>query len=210
MANKKSHILHWTVVTGALALVAAASLWFTQNFRESFSLKEPGYYPKLPDFSCMDQDGKPFGSRELRGKVWAVDFIFTRCSGQCLAMSRNFSQLQKLLNGCEDIQLVSFTIDSENDSAEVLRNYGNGYDADFHRWHFLTGDQESIHHLIIHSFLLPISRTPEERVAIEGGFTHSSRFVLVDRKGNIRGYVEGIDPDSPRQARAALVHLMRE
>jgi protein SCO1/2 len=93
----------------------------------------------------------------------------------------------------EEIRLVSFSVDPEHDTPEVLSEYANRYNADSERWLFLTGTMDAIEKLSVGGFKLaldPTAGTEAEPI------THSSRFVLVDREGRIRGYYGNEDPDA--------------
>jgi protein SCO1/2 len=72
------------------------------------------------------------------------------------------------------------------------------------RWHFLTGDKNTIYHLARNGFKL---------ATLEGGATgpiHSTRIVLVDRSGVIRGYYDATDADAVTRLLADTTHLLRE
>jgi protein SCO1/2 len=146
-------------------------------------------YSVVPEFSLTERSNRPVARQDLVGHVWVADFIFTHCSGICPAMSSNMEKLQNKLP--KEIRLVSFSVDPQNDTPEVLSEYANRYNADPERWLFLTGEQEAIQKLSIGGFKLaldPSSGTEAEPI------THSSRFVLVDREGHIRGYYGTEDP----------------
>jgi protein SCO1 len=101
---------------------------------------------KAPDFILLDQDGKPFASKSLRGKVVALDFIFTTCIDVCPLFTANFAQLQKTLKSRQraDFFIVSITTDPEVDSPKVLKSYAQRYRADFATWAFLTGTEAEL------------------------------------------------------------------
>jgi len=136
----------------------------------------------LPDLGKVDAfrltaaDGQPFDSATLDGNIWVADFIFTNCPGPCPRMSQLMSRLQQL---SPDAKLVSITVDPQRDTPEVLAKYAKQYQAVEGRWHFLTGDIKDIHNL---------SRDVFKLGDVDGSLNHSTRFVLVDRKGHIRGY----------------------
>lgn len=140
-------------------------------------------YGPAPEFTLTERSNRKVTRQDLAGKVWVADFIFTKCAGACPVMSSHMRKLQDKL--FEDIRLVSFSVDPYNDTPEVLTEYANRYGADPDRWLFLTGDPETVQKLSVGGFKLaldPTSGTEKEPI------THSSRFVLVDREGNIRGY----------------------
>lgn len=147
-------------------------------------------YSAVPDFNLTERSGRQFTRQDLDGQVWVADFIFTRCAGICPVMSANMRKLQDKLP--KEIRLISFSVDPYNDTPEVLREYANRYGADPERWLFLTGDPKTIQDLSVGGFKLaldPTGGTEAEPI------THSSRFVLVDQAGHIRGYYGTEDAD---------------
>jgi len=149
----------------------------------------------LPDFSltAVTVDGtSPFDLRALRGRAWIADFVFTRCSGPCPMLTANMAGLQKKLPA--KIGLLSFTVDPDHDSPEVLTLYARKFNADPQRWFFLTGEKTEVIRLVRDGFLLPVAESaaaaPGEKVA------HSTKFVLIDSEGRLRGWYDGEDPAS--------------
>ncbi len=134
---------------------------------------------EIPDFELTAETGAAFQGKSLKGSVWVADFIFTTCQGPCPRMSGLMRVIQRETQGLEGVKLVSFTVDPEHDTPEVLAAYGKRYQAEPERWHFLTGPRETIHGLSRQAFKLG---------DVDGSMNHSTRFVLVDRKGRIRGY----------------------
>ena len=156
----------------------------------------PNYYP-LPDFSLTDQTGKPVTLHDLAGKVWVADFIFTNCGGTCPLMTEKMRKLQEALP--QNIHLVSFTVDPTRDTPRVLAAYAEEHSADRNRWLFLTGDKEALYNICMKGFKLPLDAeggTPAEPIA------HSTRFVLVDKQGEIRGYYSGTEEEELKRLAA--------
>jgi len=135
-----------------------------------------------PDFSFTAQDGRTFGLKDLHDKVWIATFIFTRCAGPCPVISRHMAELNRVLADKADVRLVSFTVDPEHDTPEVLSGYGEALGADPTRWVFLTGQQKELEHVIVKGMLQPLGKDRE------GVPMHSTQFVVVDREGYIRHY----------------------
>src|SRR5215467_5439586 len=145
------------------------------------------FYP-VPDFSLTDQADKTVTLHELKGRVWVADFIFTNCGGTCPVMTEKMRKLQETLPA--SVRLVSFTVDPARDTTKVLAAYAAEHGANRDRWLFLTGDKQAIYDICIKGFKLPLeddAGTPLEPI------THSTRFVLVDRQGQIRGYYSGTE-----------------
>ena len=140
----------------------------------------PVYYD-APAFALTDQDGKPFGRDDLRGKVWVADFIFTTCPGACPKMTMKMSGLQKAVPA-RDVHFVSFTVDPDRDTPEVLKRYGQGFDADPNRWHFLTGEKSK---LFDTAAGLKLTAAPAGQFGPE--IVHAEKFLLIDGSGRVRG-----------------------
>ena len=153
----------------------------------------------------MNQDAQPFGSAQLRGKIWIADFIFTSCPGPCPIISTRMSELQKPLEKT-DVHLVSFTVDPEKDTPEVLREYAGKLQAQPARWDFLTGPRARIYSLSHDGFKLGVAEDDDGT----GTPVHSTRAVLVDRRGAIRGYYDLLEADAVTKLLADTNHLLRE
>lgn len=130
---------------------------------------------EVPVFRLTDQNGNPFDRSALDGRVWVADFIYTTCPGPCPLMSSKMRKLQSRSHAA----LVSFTVDPRHDTPPVLAAYARVYGAEPGRWHFLTGDPAELNALGLKGFKLN---------SVDGNLQHSTRFVLVDRHGRIRGY----------------------
>ncbi|MDQ6861136.1 MAG: SCO family protein [Verrucomicrobiota bacterium] len=162
-------------------------------------------YGSVPEFRLTNQNGQPFGSAELKGKIWIADFIFTSCPGPCPIISSRMAETQKPLEK-SDVHLVSFTVDPATDTPEVLRDYAARLHAREGRWDFLTGPQDAIYNLSLNGFKLGVAASGDE----PGVPVHSTRVVLVDRFSKIRGYYDITAPDGVTKLLADTSHLLRE
>ena len=102
---------------------------------------------KMPPFTLIDQEGNPFNAdNRLRGKIVAINFIYTTCSDVCPLFTVEFARLQQALRRQTQLNpfLVSITTDPEIDSPKVLKAYARRFGADFHNWAFLTGDESHL------------------------------------------------------------------
>src|SRR5437868_9140018 len=196
----------WKVTLILIPVVTLALLlWMRQLEVNALRQRTVASYGTVPSFQLTNHNGQPFGSPQLAGKIWIADFIYTTCPGPCPLISTRMSELQKPLEKT-DVHLVSFTVDPEKDTPEVLRGYAEKLHAQSGRWDFLTGAQSAIYHLSRDGFKLALSDGNEET----GISVHSTRMVLVDRHGEIRGYYEATEADAVTKLLADTSHLLRE
>jgi cytochrome oxidase Cu insertion factor (SCO1/SenC/PrrC family) len=147
-------------------------------------------YGTVPEFTLTESSGRTVRLQDLQGKVWIADFIFTSCAGSCPAMTGQMRRLQDTLP--LEIALVSFSVDPKRDTPDVLARYAKEFHADPQRWMFLTGDRETLYNVSVTGFKLSLD---ESQGTEQEPITHSSRFVLVDRNFQIRGYYSGTEAD---------------
>ncbi len=196
----------WKVILILIPFVTLGLLlWLRQVEVNALRQRAVPSYGMVPPFQLVNQNGQPFGSAQLNGKIWIADFIFTSCRGPCPLISTRMSELQKPLEKT-DVHLVSFSVDPETDTPEVLRGYAEKLHAEPKRWDFLTGPKPTIYKLSHDGFKLAISDGSDA----EGIPVHSTRMVLVDRQGQIRGYYEGTEADAMTKLLADTNHLLRE
>jgi len=138
-------------------------------------------YGRVPAFVLTSQTGAAFDSKTLDGKVWVADFFFTTCMGPCPRMSALMHSVQKRIADLPDVRLISFTVDPQHDTPPVLAAYAQRFRADPSRWYLLTGSPATLNTLDHDAFKMG---------NVDGTFTHSTLFALVDRQGVIRGYYD--------------------
>lgn len=133
-------------------------------------------YGKAPVFQLTDQLGNQFDSTSLIGHPWVLSFLFTRCPDQCPLM---VTKLKKLSGRASDLKFVSITADPEFDTPEVLEEYvSRGIGPE--NWSFLTGEKESLKQIAL-DFMTAAPDNPG---------LHSTRFILIDASGRIRGFYD--------------------
>lgn len=146
-------------------------------------------------FEAINQDEETITRDDLLGQWWVADFIFTNCETVCIPMTSHMKKLQDGLKeeGLEEVQLVSFSIDPERDTPEVLKEYGNEYEVDFSNWHFLTGyDFEYIKNYSISSFKNLVQEPPEG----DDQIIHGTAFYLVNPEGEVVKHYSGTQPEA--------------
>jgi len=143
-------------------------------------------YGVVSPFALTAQTGQPFdGAKELRGRIWVADFIYTTCPGPCPRMTSQLRRVQQAVD--QSVKLVSFTVDPSHDTPEVLAAYANLHHASPENWYFLTGPVPTLQLLDKDVFKLG---------DIDSTLEHSTRFVLIDRSMQIRGYYDSSEPDA--------------
>ncbi|MEI3607431.1 SCO family protein [Pseudogracilibacillus sp. SE30717A] len=160
----------------------------------------------VEDFSATTQDGNTLTRDDLEGKWWVADFIFTNCTTVCLPMTSNMKKLQDKLDeaGVKNYHLVSFSVDPEFDTPEVLTEYAEQYEADLSTWSFLTGyDFDYIKDLSVNSFKSLVAPPPEG----EDQVSHGTSFFLVNPEGEIIKHYKGTEADQMDQIAEDLKNL---
>ena len=143
----------------------------------------------LPPLELTDQTGAPFGLDDMRGRVWIASFVFTKCPTICPTLSSKMAELSRRFAGREaELGLVSFTVDPENDTPEVLREYSARFDANPAQWKWVTGRTEHVSDVVVRGFRLGLGEPVPTGDGEGYEIMHSSHFVLVDASGEIRGY----------------------
>lgn len=202
----------WAVfIVAIVGVLAAAIVQTTRGPGDKWP--EPGVYGNVPDFSLTAQDGSPVSRASLAGRPWVVDFIFTRCGGQCPTMTQHMKALQTWLEQrqLDSVRLVSVTVDPAYDTPAVFTEYAKRFGADSRRWLFLSGEKSVIYPLIQEGFYLGVEDEPAPGEASpEEPIIHSSRFVLVDAQSRIRGYYDVYEPDDLERLRADILHVTAE
>jgi protein SCO1/2 len=142
----------------------------------------------IPPFSLTERSGRQITNRDLAGKIWIADFVYTTCPGPCPLVTAEMAKVQAATMNDPHVQLVTFTVDPTIDTPGVLAKYADSYHADPSKWWFLTGPEKPLDDLIQNGFLQPVQDNrghPLEQA--QGPVTHSLYLALVDGEGNMRG-----------------------
>jgi protein SCO1 len=216
--NRPARKFQWTIVAGVLLVLATLGIVITL-VQINWSIASRPALPKLaevPEFTLTDQHGRTVSRADLLGHVWVADIIFTRCPGPCATMTRNMRELQDTLPSRSQARLVTLTTDPEFDTPAVMKIYAERFGADHSRWLFLTGSKREIANLAVDGLkLTSIEKEPDQREIPEDLFIHSTIFVVVDKRGHLRGVFETTGPDvnAPRALHdivSAVKRLERE
>jgi len=170
-------------------------------FKDSQPVKELPEIGNIPQFEFTNSDGNTVTLDNLKGKVWVADFIFTTCTMACPMMTGNMNIVHKKFKKNDNVRLVSISVYPEYDTPEVLKNYASQYDADTEKWLFLTGKEDAVKDIIKDGFKIG---------DYEDIIFHSEKFALVDKKGIIRAYYNGMKSEDMKQLKKDIDALLKQ
>lgn len=200
--NPKGDRLLLIVMLVAAALGVGGGLWASKHGRPPTIPESPRH---LIDFALTDRTGRAVTRAELTNQFLVVNFVFTSCSVSCLQVNRHMARIQEMVAGQNDVRLVSFTVDPRTDTPSVLAKFANQFGADTNRWFLLTGDKTQLYSVIETSFL---GRSADPAYsAMPGGFMHSDWIALVDPRGQVRAFFDGMQTATPRQVTNTIAQL---
>lgn len=203
--------LLWGILVLVLLGVVGFGSWtlLAPHFRPGQPHSLP-VYGTLPPFSLVERSGQSLATEDLAGKIWIANFIFTHCAGMCPTLSARMAGLQRRLRDTA-VVLVSFSVDPERDTPEVLARYAARYHADTKRWLFLTGKRADLYQLLLEGFRVSVAQlSADDPRVVNEPIVHSDRFVLVDSRLRIRGYYRGTETESVAQLLRDVEILQRE
>ncbi len=163
-------------------------------------------FPTISNFSFVDQDSQIVTNQTFVNKIYVTNFIFLSCPTICPKMTAEMHNVYIAFETDERVALISHTIDPEHDSIPKLYNYAKNLGIRNSKWHFVTGNQDSIRNLAESSYFssaFPDSTAP-------GGFTHSGGLLLIDKKRHIRGVYDGTNPEETNRLIKDIKTLLKE
>jgi protein SCO1 len=189
-----------------IVVLGLASLPLTQMVVRD-DVPAPEVLGQVPNFALVDQQGKPFGTADLSGRVWIANFIFTRCPTVCPIFTQKMARLQDRLGQTGPaVHLVSFSVDPDYDTPAVLAEYAATYRANPRLWSFLTGAPDDVRATVRDGLKIAM-----ERRGIDGDvpdILHGTHFVLVDQRQAIRGYYDSNDASALEQLLRDINYLL--
>jgi protein SCO1 len=211
MTNRStSKPLQW-VVFGILFVVIAIIFALFARERLTTAKSKLPVYSVVRDFSLTNQLNQTVTLDKYLGKVWIADIIFTRCPGPCRRMTKDMARLQDLWPKDAPVRFLSITSDPEYDTPAILKSYAAEHKADPDRWDFLTGPKPQIVEVAVDSLkFVRVEKSERERDSINDLFIHSTTFMIVDKRGQVRASVETDTPDSLNQIRHLVDELLRD
>jgi protein SCO1/2 len=200
---RKHRTLLYTLILIVVPVIAFATVTMLKNKYEKLPVynsipsstvedKNPHF---IQTFTLTNQDEKTFSDAGVNNKIYVADFFFTSCTSACPKMTKSLVLVQNALSSDNDVQIISFTVDPETDSAQRLKWYAGVFKIDPGKWNLLTGSKKEIYRLARESFFVSAS----DGDGGSGDFIHSDKLVLVDKQKQIRGYYTGTDESSVEQ-----------
>lgn len=154
-------------------------------------LLKVGIGHRIGKFSFLNQNGNTISQDDIKGKVFVAEYFFTTCGTICPKMTAQMTRVQKKFKGNQDVKILSFTVNPEIDTVEVMKAYAQKHRAVSGQWHFLTGEKEDLYHLARNSFFVLKPAEAANLGDAGSDFIHTNNFVLVDQEQRIRGYYDG-------------------
>jgi protein SCO1/2 len=169
----------------------------------------------VADTKLVNQLGDTVHLYDIQGKAVVIDYFFTTCGSICPTLTRNMAKMQRSFKEGGDpmnkvdpsiVHFVSFTVDPETDSVARLKAYADRYKIDPANWWLLTGPKDTIYNFAFEQ--LKVDKFSTE--PIDPNFVHTSRFVLLDKYFQVRGYYSGLDTTSLSKLATDISLLMLE
>ena len=190
------------LLAGLVALFMAtsgATAFTTETLRRSQVAQAPA---AIPDFRLVDAQGQQQSLHTLLaqdGRVWIVDFIYTRCPTLCLTLGSVFQQLQAQIveQGLQQqVGLLSISFDPVNDRPAELHAYARRMQMRPEVWHLVSLQDAADRRRLLDSFGIMVVPAPL------GEFEHNAALHIVRPDGRL---VRILDLSQPDAAIAAAV-----
>ena len=169
---------------------------------------------RVNNISLVNQLGDTVSLDDINGSIIIADYFFTRCPSICPTLTKNMKSLQDAMKmkdyrrriDSSYVRFLSFSVDPERDSPDVLKKYADKYAVNHDTWWFLTGEKKKIYDFAFNELKLGL----QDGKGIDSNFIHTQKFVLIDKNRNVRGYYNGLDSSSMSKLAEDLTLLMLE
>ena len=151
----------------------------------------------LSSFELTERSGDTVTSEQLKGQPYVISFFFSTCPSICVQQNQKLRELQDMFEG-QGVKFVAISVDPENDTPEVLREYAARFGADKEQWLFMTGDLTYIRRVGTEIFQQPVNKK-----------FHTERFVLVDRDGKIEGIYSWPEPKQFEKLQSSIRSMLQ-
>ena len=162
-------------------------------------------YPTIPNFAFVDQNNDTVRNADFEGKIYVADFFFTHCPTICPRVTAQMLRVYTEFKDSSAVRLIAHSIDPKRDSVGRLRDYADKLGVKAPKWRFVTGERDSIYSLADDYFSVV-----KEDAKSDGGFDHSGRLILVDKKRRVRSFCDGTDAEDVDRFMKDIKRLLRE
>lgn len=212
MKNKRKVYFWFVSLVICVPLLAFALVRYVESnnrslpyYGENFTEIKENEARKVGAFEFTNQDGKMLTSKFVEGKIWVACYFFTTCPTICPKMIAGMGDIQQAFPDEDQIKMVSFTVDPDKDTPELLKHYANIRNINTSQWNLVTGTKKDLY---------KYARKELTLMATDGDggpqdFIHSDRLVLVDQNNLIRGYYDGTEPNEVKQLITDIKKLIK-
>jgi protein SCO1 len=163
-------------------------------------------YHKISNFKFVNQDSAAVTNETFSGKIYVADFFFTSCRTICPVMKTQMLRVHDATKNDPEIMILSHTIDPAYDTVGLLRDFAERLGVKSDKWHFVTGEKDSIYNIAQKSYFA----TAMEDKSEPDGFIHSGAFLLIDKERRIRGKYDGTREEDVDRLLADIARLKKE
>lgn len=144
----------------------------------------------VQSFAFTNQDGKTVTDKDLQGKVVAVEYFFTTCTGICPRLNNNMRKVYNEFKDENGFLILSHTCDPDTDSVGRLKKYADSMQVNTNRWQFLTGRKDSLYFMARESYKIDDPANNPQN--IEDDFLHTQFIALVNKEGEVTKIYDGL------------------
>jgi protein SCO1 len=163
-------------------------------------------YHTIGKFRFVNQDSQIVTNETFKGKIYVADFFFTTCRTICPIMKSQMLRVYEKFESDPEVLILSHTIDPEYDTVGLLHDYADRLGVKSSKWHFVTGNQDSIYDVAEKSYFA----TAIEDATEPDGFIHSGAFLLIDKEQRIRGKYDGTSDEDVNRLLEDIERLKKE
>lgn len=193
------------IVFGIISAIIVAIIYNTLNVYKPLPIYQPSQvdialvdstiqhqkkYHKIGNFKLINQNGDTITNKSYSNKIYVADFFFTTCPTICPIMTDHMVQIQKELIKDNEVMLLSHTVTPKIDTVEQLKRYAIKKGVNDSKWNLVTGSKKHIYELARKSYLVVKTNGNGD----EYDMIHTENFVLIDKKQQIRGFYNGVEP----------------
>jgi protein SCO1/2 len=163
-------------------------------------------YHTIGKFMFVNQDSQIVTNETFKDKIYVADFFFTTCRTICPIMKSQMLRVYEKFENDPEVLILSHTIDPEYDTVGLLHDYADRLGVKSLKWHFVTGNQDSIYDVAEKSYFA----TALEDATEPDGFIHSGAFLLIDKEQRIRGKYDGTSDEDVNRLLEDIQRLKKE